>query len=211
MRVVQNVILCPTRWTVRAEAIDAVIKQYTIIIETLDEVHSTTKDEYGLKASGIVTALEKFDMFFGLQLGHLLFRAAENTSIVLQRKDISVQEAFSAVNVTRSFYQRQRQDDAFNKFYESVVKNAQALQIGEPMLPRYRRAPLRYDDGSPQYTFSDPRSFYRQKYFESCDLLVQELNDRRDVKPIITLESLLMKSANGELRAGTFRYERIHF
>ena len=63
------------------------------------------------------------------------------------------------------------------------------------MLPRYRRAPLRYDD----YTFSDPRFFYRQKYFESCDLLVQELNDRffqRDVKPITTLESLLMKSAN---------------
>ena len=78
------------------------------------------------------------------------------------------------------------------------MKNAQALQIVEPMLPRYRRAPLRYDDGSPH---SDPRSFYRQKYFESCDLLVQELNDRffqRDVKPIITLESLLMKSANGD-------------
>ena len=109
--------LCPTRWTVRAEAIDAVIKQYTIIIETLDEVHSTTKDEYGLKAGGIVTAVEKFVMFFGLQLGHLLFGAVENTSIVLQRKDISVQEAFSAENVTRSFYQRQRQDDAFNKFY----------------------------------------------------------------------------------------------
>ncbi|KAL5503223.1 hypothetical protein EMCRGX_G010140 [Ephydatia muelleri] len=100
----QELILCPTRWTVRAEAIDAVIKQYTIIIETLDEVHSTTKDEYGLKAGGIVTALEKFDMFFGLQLGHLLFGAAENTSIVLQRKDISVQEAFSAVNVTTSLF-----------------------------------------------------------------------------------------------------------
>ena len=75
--------LCPTRWTVRAEAIDAVIKQYTIIIETLDEVHSTTKDEYGLKAGGIATALEKFDMFFGLQLGHLLFGSAENTSKVI--------------------------------------------------------------------------------------------------------------------------------
>ena len=71
-------------------------------------------------------------MFFGLQLGHLLFGAAENTSIVLQRKDISVQEAFSA-NVTTSFYQRPRQDNAFNIFYESVVKNAQALQIGEPI------------------------------------------------------------------------------
>ena len=50
--------LCQTRWTVRAEAIDAVIKPYTIIIGTLDEVHSITKDEYRLKAGGIVTALE---------------------------------------------------------------------------------------------------------------------------------------------------------
>ena len=78
------------------------------------------------------------------------------------------------------------------------MKKAQDLQIGEPVLPRYRRAPRQYDDGSPQYTFSDPRSFYRQKYFESCDLLVQELKDQffqRDVKPIITLESLLLKSA----------------
>ena len=102
------------------------------------------------------------------------------------------------MNVTRSFYQRQRQDDAFNKFYESVVKNAQDLRIGEPMLPRYRRAPLRYDNGSPQYTFTDPRSIYCQKPFESYDLLVQEFNVQRDIKPITTLESLLMKSANGD-------------
>ena len=102
-------------------------------------------------------------MFFGLQLGYLLFVSAGNTSKVLQGKDISVQEAFSTVNVhvTKSCYQRQRQDDAFNKFYESVVKNAHELQIGEPMLPRYRKAPRRCDNGSPQFTCSDPRSYYR--------------------------------------------------
>ena len=61
--------LCPTRWTVRAEALDAVLKQYKVIIETMEEVHSTTHDEYGMKAGGIVTALEKFDTLFGLQLG----------------------------------------------------------------------------------------------------------------------------------------------
>ena len=56
--------LCPTRWTVRAEAMDAVLKQYKMIIETMEEVHSTTHDEYELKAGGIVTALEKSDTFF---------------------------------------------------------------------------------------------------------------------------------------------------
>ena len=98
--------MCPTRWTVRAEALDAVLKQYKVIIETMEEVHSTTHDEYGMKAGGIVTALEKFDTLFGLQLGHLLFGCAENTSKVLQAKDLLIQEAMSAVNVTRAFYQR---------------------------------------------------------------------------------------------------------
>ena len=101
----------------------------------------------------------------------------------------------SAVNVTQAFYQRQRQHDAFNVFYDSVVKGAEELEIGEPVLPRYCKVPRRYDDGAPHVQFSDPRSFY-------CHLLIQELHDRfrqREVmKPIVSLESLLLKSANGE-------------
>ena len=38
--------LCPTRWTVRAAAMEAVIKQYNVIMETLEDVHSNTRDEY---------------------------------------------------------------------------------------------------------------------------------------------------------------------
>ena len=127
--------LCPTRWTVRTDAIDAVIKQYPVIMETMEEVHQTTHDDYGLKAAGILAALEKFEMFFGLKLGHLLFGAAKEISKVLQAKNTSVQEAVSAVSVTRAFYQRQRKDTAFNAFFEIVVAEAQRLQIGEPKLP----------------------------------------------------------------------------
>ena len=53
----------------------------------------------------------------------------------------------SSEYVTQAFYQRQRQDDAFNVFYDSVMKGAEELEIGEPVLPRYRKAPWRYDDG----------------------------------------------------------------
>ena len=83
-----------------------------------------------------------------------------------------------------------------------MLKGDKELEISEPVLPRYRKAPQRYDDGAPNVQFSDSRSFYCQKYFEACDLLIQELHDRfgqREVmKPIVTLESLLLKSANGE-------------
>ena len=124
--------LCPTCWTVRTEAMDAVIKQYSVLMETMEDVHHTTRDEYGLKAAGVLAALEKFEIFFGLNLGHLLFGAAEETSKALQAKDMSVREAVTAVSVTRSFYQQQRSDEACDEFYVRVVAQASDLEIGEP-------------------------------------------------------------------------------
>ena len=44
----------------------------------------------------MLNSLEKFTAFFGMQLAHLLFFAAEETSRTLQEKGMSVQEALSA-------------------------------------------------------------------------------------------------------------------
>ena len=41
---------CPTRWTARTGAIEAVLKDYSLLMETLEEINNNTKDEYGLKA-----------------------------------------------------------------------------------------------------------------------------------------------------------------
>lgn len=38
--------LCPTRWTVCTTAIDAILKDYVVLMET-EDIHSTTRDEYG--------------------------------------------------------------------------------------------------------------------------------------------------------------------
>ena len=120
----------------RTEAISAVIEQYAVIMETMEEVNLTTHDEYGLKAGGILATLEKFESLFGLKLGHLLFNAAESTSTVLQAKNTSIQETLAYVNAAQSFYKRQRQDEAFNRFFENVVALAEKLNIGAPTLPR---------------------------------------------------------------------------
>ena len=45
--------LCLTRWTARHVAIEAVLKDYKILLETLEEINQTTHDEYGMKAGGI--------------------------------------------------------------------------------------------------------------------------------------------------------------
>ena len=76
---------CPTRWTVRTGAIGAVLTDYTVLMEILQEVHQTTHDEYGLQAAAI-SGLEKISTLFGLKLGYLIFGASETLSKSLQGK-----------------------------------------------------------------------------------------------------------------------------
>ena len=68
---------------VRAIAIDAIHQNYCVHIETLEEIHVTTRDEYGLKARGFLHSLESFSTLLGLQLSHKLFSVAEQVSLVL--------------------------------------------------------------------------------------------------------------------------------
>ena len=70
-------LLCPTRWTARTVAINAILKDYNVLLEVLEEIHITTPDEYETKASGLLHLLEKFNTLFGLKLSYLLFSAAE--------------------------------------------------------------------------------------------------------------------------------------
>ena len=62
--------------------------------------------------------------------------------------------------------------------------------------------PFRADGGSHPHKFSSPRDYYRHLYFQKCDLLLNELQDRfegnRNLATVMRLESLLVKAANGE-------------
>ena len=160
----------------------------------MSEVNETTRDEYGLKAGGILAALEKFSTLFGLRLAFLLFSTAEEVSKGLQAKDTTLQQALASINLASSFYRRQRTEQAFKQFFEVTVTKVQDLQIGMPELPRYRRPPARIDDGSRPHQFSTPQEYYRQTYYQACDLLLQELADRFDqsefLPEVLGLESL---------------------
>jgi len=67
--------LCPTWWTAQTAAIDSILRDYSILLEALEEIHSTTRDEYGLKAYGLLLSLERFSTVFGLELSYHLFGA----------------------------------------------------------------------------------------------------------------------------------------
>ena len=56
-------------------------------------------------------------------------------------------------------------DSSFTSYYDEVVKLAHELAIGDPTLPRYRRAPSRIDNGSHPHQFSSPQNYYRHYTF----------------------------------------------
>ena len=61
----------------RTIAIEAVLKDYAILIDVMEEINRTTHDDNGLKARGVLVALEKFETLFWLKFGYLVFGAAE--------------------------------------------------------------------------------------------------------------------------------------
>ena len=192
--------LCPTRWTARTPALEAVLKDYEVLTKTLEEIHQSTHDEYGMKAGGLLQSLEKFSTYFGIKLCHLLFSAAEQVSSTLQRKDIT-SEALTAVESAKSYYQRIRSDDTFMKFYSSILTEAQSYNIKSPELPKYRKRPARYSSGTDQHRYSSPKEYHRHQFYEACELLYGELVTRFDselVSPVLSIEKMLVSAANNE-------------
>ncbi len=74
-------MLCPTRWTVRARALEAILKIYKALLECMDEIQASGRDGYALKAVGYLQSLENFSTFFGLHLAYLIFSATEQLSL----------------------------------------------------------------------------------------------------------------------------------
>ena len=72
--------LCPTRWTVRTESLNAVIKNYPIIMKELDVISEEAKGESSRKSLGVVALMEKFSTYFGLKVSFMAFSAIEQLS-----------------------------------------------------------------------------------------------------------------------------------
>ena len=190
--------LCPTRWTVRNGAIDAILSNYGALCKTLNEISENGRDEYALKANGLLHTMEKFSTYFGLKLGYLIFSVTEQLSCTLQGKDTTCQEAKEAALLSVNYLKKLRNDEEFKKFYTQVIRSSQGL-TDEPSLPRKRKLPKRINDGAESYQFNTPEGMHRQQYFLALDESVNELLRRfeqRDLSIIIDVENLLLKNAN---------------
>ena len=146
-------------------------------------------------------ALQQFSILFGLKLSHRLFSATEQVSFALQKKNIAIQYALSAVEAAKAHFSRMRSEEEFVQFYEQTLTFAQDQGVEQSVLTRSKRQPQRYDSGDTPHRYSSVKEYYRQIYYEACDLLSGELQrhfETKHIPSVVFMEQALMKAANKE-------------
>ena len=204
--------LCPTRWTARTGAIQAIIKNYVALRETM-EISSHGMDDCSRRANGILSLMDNFSTYFGLELSVLIFSYTEQLSINLQAEETSVDDCYMAVDLCIKSLERIRMDVKFKAFYDSVVMKATQVYCDPPVLPRRRQIPRRLDDGTPQHSFSSVEEYYRKQYYEAIDNVKGDLHRRfqqDNFSFVRSIETLLTDSANGKSISISPKFKRLY-
>ena len=188
-------VLCPTRWTVRADSLKSVLDNYTVLQHLWEEAESVAK-ESDIRAGliGVGSQMTSFDFYFGVYLGEMVLHHTDNLSKTLQKKKLSAAEGQQVVKVT---LQSMSSAERFDLFWKTLIKKAEHLNVGEPVLPRKGKAPRRteIEEGTGDF-HTTVVDHYRVIYFEAMDVIIQCIDDRFDqpgYKMYSGLESLLLK------------------
>lgn len=196
-------VLCPTRWTIRAESYKRVLENYDALQLEWDEcLEGKLDSEMRARIIGVKAQMESFDYFFALNLGQRIYSHTDNLSKTLQQGKLSAVDGQRNAELVASVLQNMRTDDNFSAFYAVVNSKATEHEIAKPSLPRNRSAPRRFEVGDGEATF--PRTCedrYRRIYFEAIDLSVNAIKSRFEqpgFKAYAQMESLLMNCLNGE-------------
>ena len=129
-------LLCPTRWTVRADALRSVLNNYSALISTWEQSSEGNRDtELKGRLGGVGHRMTKFCFIFGVALGELILRHSDNLSRTLQRGDISASEGQAAAEITLRTLLSHRTADNFARFRKQVKDMATHLEISEPSRP----------------------------------------------------------------------------
>ncbi len=189
-------ILCPTRWTVRAEALASITENYNTLQLTWDVAKDATKDtEIRARIAGVKAQMNQFNFFFGVHLGKKILNMVDNLSRSLQATSKSACHGQQIVGLTLTTLQSIRSDESFQAFWDTVEISQASVDVTAPTLPRQRKVPRRYEIGesAPEYP-SSVQDHYRQIYFEAIDLVSSAIKGRFDqegFKMLQKLESIL--------------------
>ena len=170
---------CPTRWTVGGERLDSVINNYDQLISLWEwSFQKLTNTEMKARIHGTILHMT----FFGCRLGATILNRTDNLSRALQKPTLFAVEAH---DLTLKLL--------WNKDSYALAEN--------PVLPRRRKIPARYNDGEDQHHLKDVELLYRELYCDAYDYVISGIKDRfdqPDFKLYSHMQNLLLKSGNSQ-------------
>ena len=152
---------------------------------------------------GCQAQMKTFHFFLGLHISHRLFSHTDNLSKTFQAKKSSATTGQKLARLTVDTLQSLRNDESVSAFYVVILIKAKELEsLSEPVLPRKRRVPSRYEvgTGEPHYP-NTAQDFYRCIFYEALDTIIFAIKERFNQSAFIVyqnLESLLVKASKGE-------------
>ena len=185
-------VLCPTRWTVRAEALTTISENCETLQLTWEVARETTREtEMRSRIDGVSAQMRKFDFFFGVELSRRMLNMVGNLSRALQAKTITANQGL--VSMTLQALQSIRKDESFQLFWDYLQSRRSKVDVSSPVLPRRRKMPKQFEVGSstPEYP-TTVQDYFRRTYFEALDLVIESIRRRFDQKGYYMLQKLEM-------------------
>lgn len=196
-------VLCPTRWTVRGKSLKSILDNYAVLQEQFDLcLESRLEPDIKSRIIGVKHQMSTFEFFVGVVIGERVLKHTDNLSKTLQHKDLSANEGQEVADLSVKTLERMRDEQSFELFWTMVQELASKYDVGEPTLPRRRKAPRRLEIGlSDAEHPSSPQEHYRRIYYEALDLVINAIKNRFNQPGYVmykNLETLLLSAANGK-------------
>ena len=194
--------LCPTRWTVRGDAIESILEHYNTLKQLWEECLETRLDpDVKGRIIGVQAQMDTFNLLFGLHLSMKILKITDNLSRNLQTRSMSAPEGQSVAELSVKTLQLMRNDESFDAFFRLVNCFREQTGTSSPKLPRKRKVPSRFEvgEGKESYNDSSIEDHYRRLYFEVLDLAVTGISQRFNQPGYSiykNLENLLVYAAN---------------
>lgn len=188
--------LCETRWSSRYRSVQAVLSNYSAILETLTFVSENDTSKSGADAHSLFLNVCTFHFFFYLTVLNALLEVTNVLSEYLQHEQINMREAKTVADSSVLTLEGFRTDEKFSNFWTEACKAMTDYDLQEPTLGRLRRPPRRLSEGSCSGdTFADAKQSFRVTYYELVDVLVEELKSRfkdQEVSVLISMEDIFV-------------------
>ena len=118
-----------------AKSLKSVEDNYAVLQDLWASVLDGSVDpDVRAKACGVKSQMESFNFFFGICLRQLVLNHADNVSATLQKSFILASEGLRLVKLMLGTMEKLRNEDSFQLFWDSTVKQHASVDIASPQL-----------------------------------------------------------------------------